>query len=51
MNTAIYQQDGEPPHCSDRPLEFLGRYFPVDRLIWHRTDFPWPPYSPDLKPM
>ena len=50
MNTVIYQQDGEPPHCSDRHLEFFGRYFPVDRLIWHRTNFPWLPYSPDLNP-
>ena len=28
LNTVIYQQDGAPPHCSDRSLEFLGRYFP-----------------------
>ena len=50
MNTVIYQQDGAPPHCSNRSLEFLRRYFPGDRLISRRTDFPWPPYSPDLNP-
>ena len=50
MNTVIYQQDGAPPHCSDRSLEFLGLYFPGDRLISHRTNFPWPPYSLDLNP-
>lgn len=49
MNTVIYQQDGAP-HCSNRSLEFLRRYFPGDRLISRRTDFPWPPYSPDLNP-
>ena len=50
MNSVIYQQDGAPPHCSDRSLEYLRRYFPGDRLISRRTDFPWPPYSPDLNP-
>ena len=48
MNSVTYQQDGAPPHCSDRSLEYLRRYFPGDRLISRRTDFPWPPYPPDL---
>ena len=50
MNSVIYQQDGAPPHCSDRSLEYLHQYFPGDRLISRRTDFPWPPYPPDLNP-
>ena len=52
VNSVIYQQDGAPPHCSDRSLEYLRRYFPGDtrRLISRRTDFPWPPYPPDLNP-
>ena len=50
MNTVIYQQDGAPPRCSDRFLEFLGRYFPGDGLISRRINFPWPPYSPGLNP-
>ena len=50
MKSVIYQQDGTPPHCSDRSLEYLGWYFPGDRLISRRADFPWPPYSPDPNP-
>ena len=49
-NSVIYLQDGAPPHCSDRSLEYLRRYFPDDRLILRRTDFPWPPHPPDLNP-
>ena len=48
MNSVIYQQDGAPPHCSDRSLKYLCQYFPGDRLISRRTDFPWPPYPLDL---
>ena len=40
MNSVIYQQDGAPPHCSDRSLKYLRRYFPGDRLISRCTDFP-----------
>ena len=29
---------------------FKPRYFPEDRLISQRTEFHWPPYSPDLNP-
>ena len=50
MNSVIFQQDGAPPHCSNESFEFLRRYFPGDQLISRRTDFPWPPYSPDLNP-
>ena len=50
LNSVIYQQDGAPPHCSDRSLEYLRRYFPGNRLISRRTDFPWPPYPPNLNP-
>ena len=50
MNSVIYHQDGAPPHCSDRSLEYLRQCFRGDRLISRRTDFPWPPYSPDLNP-
>ena len=48
MDSTLYQQDGAPPHCSDRSLEYLRRYFAGDRLISRRTDFPRPPYPPDL---
>ena len=50
MNTVVFQQDGVPPHWSNRTLEYLRQYFPGDRLISRRTDNPWPPYSPDLTP-
>ena len=46
MNTVVFQQDGAPPHCSNRTLE----YFPEDRLISRWTDSPWPPYSTDHNP-
>ena len=46
----MYQQDGAPPHCLDRCLEYLRQYFPGDRLISRRSDFPWPPHPPDLNP-
>jgi len=48
MNSVIYQQDGAPLHCSDRYLEYIRCYFPGDRLIVRRMDFPCPPYSLDL---
>ena len=50
ISTVTYQKDGAPHYCSDRSLEFLSRYFPGNRFISRRTDFPWPPYSPDLNP-
>ena len=50
VNTVIYQQNGASLHSSDRSLEFLCWLFPGDRLISRRTNFPWPPYTPDLTP-
>ena len=49
-NTIVFQQDGAPPHCSDRTLQYLRQHFLCDRLLSRRTDNPWPPYSPDLNP-
>ena len=50
MDTIIFQQDGAPRRCSNRTLEYFPRYFPRGRLISRRTEFPWPPYSPDFNP-
>ena len=50
LNTVVFQEDGAPPHSSNRTLEYLRQYFSGDRLISRRTDNPWPPYSPDLNP-
>ena len=46
MNTVVFQQDGAPPYCSNRTLEYLRQYFSGDRLISRRTDNPWSPYFP-----
>ena len=45
-----WRKKGAPPHCWDRSLELLDPYFPGDRLISRRTDFPWQRYSSDLNP-
>ena len=37
------------PHFSNKPLEYLTRNLPWERLILHQTDNPWPSYSQDLK--
>ena len=50
MNTVVFQQNGAPPRCSNRTLEYLRQYFPGDRLISRWTDNLWPPYFPDLNP-
>ena len=49
MNSVIYQQDGAQPHCSDRSLEYLCRYFPGDRLISRCIGFSWITYHQLLK--
>ena len=51
LDTIVFQQDGAPPHCLDRTLQYLRQCFLGDRLILRRTDNPWPPYSPDLTPL
>ena len=38
----------EPPHFSNRTLEYLRQNFPWDRLISNQTDNPWPSYSQDF---
>ena len=38
------------PHFSNKPLEYLTRNLPWERLILHQTDNLWPPYSQDLNP-
>ena len=51
LDTVVFQQDGAPPHCLDRTLQYLCQYLLGDHLILRRTDNPWPPYSPDLPPL
>lgn len=46
----VFQQDGARPHTSDFSLRALMRLFPGG-IISDRTDFFWPPNSPDLSPL
>ena len=45
-----FQQDGAPPHTTAQCLKFLSEKF-SGRVISNKTDFPWPPSSPDLNPL
>ena len=45
-----FQQDGASCHCTDEVLDFLHSKF-HDRVISRRSEFAWPPYSPDLNPL
>ena len=49
-NTLWFQHDGAPCHSSARVTEFLNRTFP-QRWIGRRSEFAWPPRSPDLTPL
>ena len=40
LNTVVFQQDGAPPHCSNRTLEYLRQGVSGDRLISRRIDNP-----------
>ena len=46
----IFQQDGAPPHTSRMAMDWLKNRFP-DRLISSKSNFIWPPRSPDLNPL
>ena len=45
----IFMQDGAPAHTSRMAMECLEEKFP-GRLISNKSDFVWPPRSPDLNP-
>ncbi len=50
MDRVWYQQDGAAPHTANVVLNFLTQVFP-SRHISLKTDFEWPPHSPDLNPL
>lgn len=50
FSSVWYQQDGATPHTATRVLEWLDDTF-SGRYLSHRTEKPWPPYSPDLNPL
>ena len=45
-----FQQDGATAHTSIPAIDWLKNRF-GDKIISHRTDFPWPARSPDLSPL
>ena len=48
-HTKWFQQDGATPYTSASVLELLEEKF-ADRVISHKTEDIWAPYSPDLSP-
>ena len=40
MDIMVFQQDGAPPHCLNKALEYLRQYFPGDKLISSQTNNP-----------
>ena len=46
----FFQQDGATPHTANLSMDWLRERFP-ERLISSKSDFPWPPRSPDLNPL
>ena len=56
MNTVVFQQDGAPPHCSNRTLEYLRQYFPRGQVNFEEDGQPMAPvfprsHSPRLLPL
>ena len=49
IQSSFFMQDGAPAHTSRLALDWLEMTFP-ERLISNKSDFMWPPRSPDLNP-
>lgn len=49
INRMWFMQDGHPAHTSHIGLESVRQFF-GERIISSRTQFEWPPRSPDLTP-
>jgi len=47
LSRTFFQQDGATCHTSKTTLDFLRKSF-GNRLIFRKTEFSWPPRSPDL---
>ena len=47
---AMFMQDGAPAHTSRMAMEGLENRFP-ESLISNKSDFIWPPRSPDINPL
>ena len=46
----VFMQDGAPAHTSRVAMDWLKNRF-GDKLISNKSDFIWPPRSPDLNPL
>ena len=49
IQSTFFMEDGAPAHTSRLALDWLEMTFP-ERLISNKSDFMWPPRSPDLNP-
>ena len=47
IQSSIFMQDGAPAHTSRMAMDWLQMKFP-GRVISNKSDFVWPPRSPDL---
>ena len=50
VRSAVFMQDGAPPHIGKQMKEFLTTQFFQARVISRHFDIPWPARSPDLNP-
>ena len=50
FSTCWFQQDGAAPHTAKETLDYLAEEF-GSNIISNKTDFEWPPHSPDLNPL
>jgi hypothetical protein len=50
LDNTWFQQDGATPHTSAAVLDWLDRTF-EDRVVSLKTQYAWPPHSPDLSPL
>ena len=50
FKTCWFQQDGAPAHTAQYSLNYLRSEF-GNRIISLKSEFIWPPYSPDLSPL
>jgi transposase len=50
VRSAVFMQDGAPPHVGNQVKDFLHAHFTEDRIISRHFKNAWPPRSPDLNP-
>lgn len=50
LRSAVFMQDGAPPHIGKQVKKFLVTRFSPTKVISRNFDIPWPARSPDLNP-